>query len=217
MVHPGATEVCDGVDNNCDGATDDADVGVDPASFTTFYADADADGYGDSTLAVSGCDAPEGYTPDATDCNDADASMPASDEDCDGVATIDDCDDRDPTAVAMATDPECDGFHLHTNGVTVLCPAVVVESSGVVSGTYYTKYDREGLLGLFELGLGTPDWSAACTSGVSNMRGLFYEARTFNQDIGSWDTSNVTDMTDMFSFAIDFNQDLSGWCVSRKR
>ncbi|HND34390.1 MAG TPA: putative metal-binding motif-containing protein, partial [Myxococcota bacterium] len=36
-VNPGATEVCDSVDNNCDGAVDDS-------GGTTWYADADADG-----------------------------------------------------------------------------------------------------------------------------------------------------------------------------
>ncbi|HNC98303.1 MAG TPA: FG-GAP-like repeat-containing protein, partial [Myxococcota bacterium] len=51
-IHPGATEVCDGVDNNCDGSTDE---GI-PA--LTWYSDADGDGYGDPAQSQSDCGQP---------------------------------------------------------------------------------------------------------------------------------------------------------------
>ena len=50
-VHPGATEVCDGVDQDCDGSIDDG-------ALTTWYRDNDADGYGDPTVSTSACSAP---------------------------------------------------------------------------------------------------------------------------------------------------------------
>ena len=65
-INPGATEVCDGVDNDCDTQTDE---GVK----TTYYEDADGDGYGDPGVSQDACAAPAGYVTDNTDCDDGDA------------------------------------------------------------------------------------------------------------------------------------------------
>ena len=51
------------------------------------------------------------------------------------------------------------------------------------------------------------------TSHVVNMDGVFRGASTFNIDVSSWDVSNVTTMDMMFQLT-DFNQDISGWDVS---
>jgi predicted outer membrane repeat protein len=83
-VHPGADEVCNGLDDDCDGTTDEDDA-VDAA---TWYTDADGDGYGDPTRPVGACAAPKGTVVDATDCDDADATIHpgALDLPCTGVA-----------------------------------------------------------------------------------------------------------------------------------
>ena len=66
-VHPNATEVCDGLDNDCDG---DVDEGV----LNTYYMDADGDGY----LSDE-------------DCDDLSPLVhPGADEICDGIDN--DCD-----------------------------------------------------------------------------------------------------------------------------
>lgn len=51
-------------------------------------------------------------------------------------------------------------------------------------------------------------------SNVTDMRYMFYDATSFNQDIGNWDVSNVYYMRGMFYQADNFNQDLTQWCVS---
>jgi hypothetical protein len=94
-VNPGATEVCNGIDDNCDGNTDE---GVQ----NTYYADADGDSYGDAGSTTMACDAPEGYVADATDCNDADGSInPGAAEVCNGID--DNCDGNSDEGLTFTT------------------------------------------------------------------------------------------------------------------
>ena len=78
-IHPGATEICNGVDDNCNGE-------IDEGVKLTFYRDADNDGYGNTTNTIQACTAPAGYTTDSTDCNDNnDTIHPGATEICNGV------------------------------------------------------------------------------------------------------------------------------------
>jgi len=83
--NPDAEEFCDGLDNDCDGDVDEDP----PETATTWYADVDGDGYGDSTDTLVACAQPSGYVADASggtafDCDDSDATInPAADELCD--------------------------------------------------------------------------------------------------------------------------------------
>ena len=74
-INPGATEVCNELDDNCDSVID-----TDATDATTYYLDADADGYGvpDTASTVSACSAPEGYAALTDDCDGT------TDEDCSG-------------------------------------------------------------------------------------------------------------------------------------
>ena len=86
-VNPGATEICNNIDDDCNGSIDDG------LTFVTYFADADNDTYGDASSSVSTCNgAPSGYVSDNTDCNDNNAAInPAATEICDG-GIDNDCD-----------------------------------------------------------------------------------------------------------------------------
>ena len=84
-INPGATEACDGVDNNCNGVVDEGCV--------KWYPDSDGDGFGDSATFVVADTAPPGHVSRPGDCDDADAAIHPFVEDI--------CDD---------IDNDCDGF-----------------------------------------------------------------------------------------------------------
>ncbi|MBL7765535.1 MAG: fibronectin type III domain-containing protein [Chitinophagaceae bacterium] len=71
-IHPGATEICNGIDDDCDGLVDMDDPGINGAPL--WYADVDGDGFGDPGSSIYACNQPTGYLSNNTDCNDADSS-----------------------------------------------------------------------------------------------------------------------------------------------
>jgi uncharacterized repeat protein (TIGR02543 family) len=98
-------------------------------------------------------------------------------------------------------------FYIADNGVTVKCPLADVGESGSVNGVEYTKRTRDMIT--------TGNASTTCTSGITDMSGLFFNESTFNEDISHWDVSSAENMQAMFANAESFNQDIGAWDVSR--
>ncbi len=126
-VRPGATETCNGIDDDCDGATDEA------LTASGCILDADGDGYGrvGATPVTLCSDAarmahgycPIGYTNSSTDCNDASASVhPGAAEQCN--ATDDNCDGSTDEGVRITyyQDVDRDGYGL-TAATMAACSA----------------------------------------------------------------------------------------------
>ena len=174
-VNPEARERCgNGVDEDCDGLVD----GADDARAIDWWADADADGFGDPAVYLGeSCDALAGGAADDTDCDDADGTIfpgaterwyDGGDQDCAGdddtdadadgsagtAAGGDDCDDGDAAVFPGATEICDDGIDNDCDGTADPCaPALEVRgpNPGDVLGI--------SVAGVGDIdGDGLPDW-----------------------------------------------------------
>ena len=119
-VHPGATEVCNGLDDDCDGTVD----GDGATDIRSWYLDTDGDVYGDPSTEVHSCVRVAGYTAIGGDCDDTDPGIhPMAVETCDGVDTnCDGTEDDASDAESWYVDSDGDGFG-DSNVVTRACSA----------------------------------------------------------------------------------------------
>ena len=142
-VHPTASEVCNGFDDNCNGMTDES------LPTSIYYPDCDADNFGQSALpSPRGC-APPMMAPSCTmpsptaqwvttagDCNDAAPSInPGATEACNGID--DNCNGMIDEGVSHSSYyPDCDGDHFGdiTATGTMSCTAPVAPPACASSG-----------------------------------------------------------------------------------
>ena len=120
-VYPGATEVCNGVDDNCNNQ-------IDEGLLSTYYADTDVDGYGAGT-ATNACSQPAGYVTTNTDCNNSNAAVnPGTTESC-NTAYDDNCNGLINEGCQV-----CPGGE-NPSTATTITPALWPNCSPPVSGT----------------------------------------------------------------------------------
>lgn len=119
-IHPGATEVCNGLDDDCAQGIDDG------LTFVSYYVDNDVDGFG-TGVAQNACAAVPGKVTNNTDCNDLNPSVkPGAAEACNGVD--DNCvggvDEGLPTT-NFWVDQDSDGFGARGTSPMASCAASV--------------------------------------------------------------------------------------------
>jgi Tol biopolymer transport system component len=79
-IHPGAAEICNGIDDNCNGQIDEG------LFFNTYYTDSDGDGFGNPDVSLSSCVPLLGYVYNSADCDDTRPTVyPGATELCDGL------------------------------------------------------------------------------------------------------------------------------------
>ncbi len=129
-VYPGATEACDGTDQDCDDYVDEDVEGEE----LRWYADSDGDGFGSPYYTEDACSQPSGHVANSDDCDDLDAEInPDGTESCDGVDN--DCDgaadEGSPTgSTTWYIDYDGDGY-----GATSFTSTACEAPSGYVDDT----------------------------------------------------------------------------------
>ncbi|OGO12505.1 MAG: hypothetical protein A2Y53_01860 [Chloroflexi bacterium RBG_16_47_49] len=117
-INPGASEICNGIDDNCNTQIDD---GVQ----NTYYQDWDSDLYGNASVTTLACTQPTGYVSDNTDCNDANTSInPAAAEVCNGVD--DNCNTQIDEGVLNTYYQDADGDIYGDASVSALACTVLI-------------------------------------------------------------------------------------------
>ncbi|MBI9041919.1 MopE-related protein [Lutibacter sp.] len=123
LINPSAVEICNGKDDDCDGQIDE---GVQ----TTYFRDADGDGFGTDEFVIA-CAMPVGFAQYSGDCDDTKETInPDAVEICNGED--DDCDGQIDEGVQTTYFRDADGDGFGTDEFVLACemPAGYAKYSG---------------------------------------------------------------------------------------
>ncbi|NOY26590.1 MAG: hypothetical protein GXP62_12010 [Oligoflexia bacterium] len=152
-IYPGATEVCDDLDDDCNDVVDDGAIDA-----PTWYLDDDGDNFGVSDDLLIQCHQEDGYAATPGDCDDSNADInPSAIEICDGVNN--DCDDatsEDSMVTFISVDGTIsDATSSFSTGTYGAPEGWILPADGTFNfcqGTYYTFVDLQAdisLVGLY--------------------------------------------------------------------
>ena len=197
-VSPNATEVCNGYDDNCDGLTDDADANLDLNTATEFFEDADADGYGNSTVSILTCIQSPGFVTNSDDCDDGNLLRNPNgyeycnniDDNCDG--TVDEL-AVDATTYFVDSDGDGHGSLVDvSNGYDLIsCPTFDAITNLPLNPTGYAQSNDDCDDGDASI---SPSANELCSNGIDE----------------NCDGHNTAGATDVSTFLVDADGDTFG-------
>lgn len=186
-INPSVSEVCNNVDDDCNGQVDDGVLFI-------FYADLDADGFGDPNNFVPGCSIPpSGYVTNGNDCDDNVWYYLDQDGDGFGIAQLagcgstnaDDCDDLDPANNPLIAET-CNEVDDNCNG----------EIDEFVQQVYFIDADGDGFGSS-----NTVQYACSAPAGyVSNMNDCTDNAATYyDVDMDGFGAGDMVPCGDVFN------------------